>query len=105
MPALGARKTFLLGVGIGLVVPTGMALTGTLDVFFTPLWQKIVFFPGFVAGDMLYRRCGAALPMSQGWCEEYGTLLVGIAAVGLTYGLVAIGIRTLLQRFNRSTPA
>ena len=81
-----------------------MALTSTLNIIFTPLWQKIVFFPGFVIGEVLYRRCGSAFPDSQDWCEEYGTLLIGIAAVGLSYGLLAVGIRSLMLRSNRSAP-
>jgi len=102
MPSLSARNTFLLGFGLGVVVPSGMALTSTLHVLFTPLWQKIAFFPGFVVGEALYRRCESAFPNSQDWCEEYGTLLIGIAAVGLSYGLLALGIRALVRRSKRS---
>jgi hypothetical protein len=103
MRSSSVRRTFALGAGIGVALSAGLVLTGRLDVFFTPLWQKVVFFPGFVAGWTVYDSCGGVLrafPRAREWCQQYGWMLAGIAAVGLAYGLVAVGIRALMSRLT-----
>lgn len=104
MQSLGVWSTFLIGAGIGVVLSAGVIFSGSLLVFLPPLWQRILFFPGFVVGGALYGGCGSLFPHARRWCEQYGILWAGVAAVGAAYGLAAIGIRALIGRFRRSPP-
>jgi hypothetical protein len=84
------------------MLSAGVILSGSLLIFRTPLRQKVLFFPGFVVGGALYGGCGSLFPQARRWCEQYGILWAGVAAVGLAYGLAAIGNRSLIGRLRRS---
>lgn len=104
MPYLRMRRAFLVGAGIGVLLSAAVILTGTLRLMWTPLWQQILLFPGFVVGGALYDTCARVLPQARSWCEEDGVLLAGSAAVGAAYGLAAVGIHALAGRIRRASP-
>jgi hypothetical protein len=80
---------FLLGASIGFIASAVYLVSGGDTFLLVPTWANVVFFPGFLAGDLAYGVIG--LP---------GAAFIGILAIGLSYGLIAMFINQLL-RLNR----
>jgi hypothetical protein len=94
-----SRGWFAVGAAIGAVVPIAMIATDTLQVLFAPTWQVVAFYPGFFAGGSFYDCCQQWLRGT--WAEESGYLAVGVVAVALSYGLVAMLLHRLVVRTRR----
>ena len=76
------------GFAVGTLAPTLYLLLGGEYFLFIPRWAYIVFFPGFFAGNAVYKW-----RLSEEACK-----VAGVLAVGLAYALLA-----LLVRFAWST--
>jgi hypothetical protein len=96
MIKLTNRKAFVLGAIIGIVLISVTILTGSLNIFYTPLWQEILFFPGFLVGGLFYRYFSSLLP-AAGDIAGY----IGILAVAASYGFATIGLWCLFRLLNR----
>jgi len=81
-------RAFFLGGIIGIIFSAT-----TVEILFPPLWQKVLFFPGFVVGGLFYRWFPEALNLA---------IYLGILTVGVSYGLVALGIWLIFRNFNHS---
>jgi hypothetical protein len=84
--ALKAGKLWLaavIGMAIGMVAAGGYLLLGGEYLLFIPHWAKIIFYPGFVMGEMA---------ANLGWGVDGGKV-VGVITVGLTYAAIAVLIR------------
>lgn len=76
---------FLLGSLVGLVAPI-LYLVGGGDVFLNvPTWATILYFPGFLIGNLFYNSIGFS-----------GAVTTGIFTLVLCYGLLALGIGLLI---------
>jgi hypothetical protein len=79
--------TFLFGVCVGCTASLVYMICGGDTFIFVPTWALIVFYPGFIAGNLAYKYVGFE-----------GAYVVGILAVGISYGLIALVIRQLINR-------
>ncbi len=89
-------RAFIAGSTLGGSVCGLLLLLGVVKDFLPPKWQVIAFGPGYVSGYAFYDHCG-------GWfvgrsSTEAAAKLVGILAVGVWYGLIAMGISILVNR-------
>jgi hypothetical protein len=90
-----SQRAFATGAISGLVASIAMIATDTLNVIFTPLWQRVLFYPGFVVGGSLWDCCERWFDGT--WAEGYGVL-----AVALSYGLIALAGHRVWVRFRRT---
>ncbi|HEX7619409.1 MAG TPA: KxYKxGKxW signal peptide domain-containing protein [Verrucomicrobiae bacterium] len=75
-----------IGMGVGVAAAAGYLLSGGEHLLFIPQWAKIIFYPGFVAGEKA---------ANLGWGVDGGKV-VGVMTVGLCYAGVAVLIRLAL---------
>ncbi len=83
-------STFVLGAFIGCIAVVVYLACGGDTFLFVPGWAQVAFYPGFFVGYSTYRLVG-----------ESAAVYVGALAVGLSYGVVALGIRELVVRYKR----
>jgi hypothetical protein len=98
MKKITKRWIFALGMIIGVVLSVVTVVAGSVSVFSTPLWQKVLLFPGFLAGLLFYKYCNSWLPGA-----EDAALFIGILSVGVSYGFVAMGLWRWVRWVNRSS--
>ena len=83
---------FLFGASIGLIGSLLYLVLGG-DVFIlVPLWAAVIFLPGFYVGDLLYNHVGFTT-----------AVIAGIVAVMLTYGILALIIRLVINPRRKIT--
>ena len=70
-----------IGFGIGILVGSTYLLAGGEYVFNVPRWASLLFFTGFTVGNKAYYELGM---------PELAAKMIGVAAVGLTYALIAV---------------
>lgn len=98
--AISNWRLFTVGSVIGLAASALAVVTDSIDMFSISTWQKVFFFPGLLAGTAFYDCCRSWLPAS--W-EYNAAEAVGVLAVVLSYGVVAIGLGAVVTRFlNRA---
>jgi len=68
----------VVGFAVGLVLPVGYLVLGGSTAFFVPLWAEILFFPGFVTGNLVAERVNDS--------RVYET--VGCLTVAITYAII-----------------
>ena len=98
MTKMTNRRVFALGAVIGIVLSGSMVFTGSVEIFFPPLWQQVLFYPGFLVGGLFYRFCSNWFPGA-----ENAALYIGMLAVSVSYGFAAMGLWHLFRWFNRSS--
>jgi hypothetical protein len=89
-------RVFMFGSIVGWAFVAVMVLTEWVNILEPPLWQRVLLYPGFVAGETLFEYCGSGLP--GWWGGEWPPILVGILVVGLSYGVIALGSWRLVAR-------
>lgn len=97
MKSMTLRRAFITGAIGGMSASVILITSGFLEVFFTPRWQELLFYPGLVAGWAFYNCC-------RGWFAasidaENVAMILGVLTVGLYYGLVAMALFALIGRF------
>jgi hypothetical protein len=71
------------GFGLGVLGGAAYLLFDGEYLFQVPRWAQVVFYPGFATGFQAYH-----------WgLREAAAKIVGVAAVGLTYALIAAIVR------------
>jgi len=93
----GVLRWALTGFGLGVVAATAYLLLGGHYFIFIPRWATIVFYPGFLVGNAVYK---------WGLSQE-ASKVVGVLTVGLAYAALAALARFAwfsLKR-RRSSPA
>lgn len=78
-----ARKicfTTLIGFVAGVLGGAAYLLLAGEYLFNIPLWSRVVFYPGFFAGEQAY---------SSWHLRAEASKVVGVLAVGLAYALIA----------------
>ena len=88
----------VIGFAVGTVLSTLYLRWGSWDVFYMPdpSWARIVFFPGLVAGHLLYDAGCPSIPVCLGF---------GIGAMGVVTSLVGLGIAVIINRRRRGRHA
>jgi hypothetical protein len=80
-----------LGFAIGSLAGSAYLLLGGEYLFTVPRWAEITFYPGFLAGFKAYD-----LVHSQSLAQ-----VIGVTAVGASYGLIGIVCQKLWFRLRR----
>jgi len=82
------------GFAVGTLLSAASLRWGSWDVFYVPdpLWARIVFFPGLVAGHLLYDAGCESIPVCLG---------VGIVSMGVVTSLVGLGVAMIINRAAR----
>ena len=78
-----ARKIWLaalLGFGAGVLGGAAYLLLDGEYLFNIPLWSRVLFYPGFFAGEQAYSSWHLSAEASK---------VIGVLAVGLAYALIA----------------
>lgn len=91
--AITTRKAFGLGAVVGVGTALVVVFADAVKIFNTPLWQQVLLFPGFAAGAIFYRLTSA----------DDAAVWVGVVAMGMGYGLVAVVLRYLVVRLRHDT--
>ena len=82
-----------LGFAIGLVSSVIYILIGgNTWLLFTPIWARILFYPGFITGSIVYNRTSG----------EFVSEAVGCLTVSFTYALIFGFIFLIYSRFSRN---
>ncbi len=87
-------RAFALGSSVGAVLSIAIFTSGMLNIWITPLWQEVLFLPGFVSGFAFYDCCDSWF---SGYMGDYPVLVVGIITVSITYGIVAVGLLAVVR--------
>jgi len=85
------RLAAVIGLAIGVAAAGGYLLLGGEYLLFVPQWAKIIFYPGFVAGEKA---------ANMGWGVDGGKV-VGVATVGLSYAAIAVLIHLIWNFVKR----
>ena len=97
MTRFSIPRAFVVGFCLGVGTSTVMVLSQSVQVWWTPLWQEILLFPGIHLGSAFYDCCRTWFPAS--W-DLWPALFVGIVSVGLWYGIVCCGLFLLLRQLS-----
>jgi len=90
-------RLFTIGSMIGWAASALVVATDSVDMFSIPAWQPVLFYPGVLAGTTFYSCCRNWF--SAAW--EYNAAVgVGVLVVGLSYGVVALGVGAVVTRFS-----
>ena len=76
-------------VGVLLTAAAGVYVNVNDILFGHPPWAIVIFFPGIVAGNVVYESCGASVDFAVG---------TGCVAVGVVYALATLLIAALLGK-------
>jgi hypothetical protein len=86
----------VVGFAVGTLLSTVYLFFGSWGVFYTPepLWARIVFFPGLLAGHLLYYEAGLeSIPVC---------IVVGIGSMGVVTSIMALAIAIIVNRRKRA---
>ena len=83
-----------IGFAVGMLLSTAYLQWGSWEVFYRPhpMWARIVFFPGLLAGHLLYDAGWESIPVCLG---------VGIVSMGVVASLVGLGIAVIMNKRQR----
>jgi hypothetical protein len=85
-------RWFLRGFLVGVLTPSFYLALGGEYIWGVPTWVLILFYPGFKTGHFVYEYIDW-----MGMSREVACA-VGCIAVGITYGLLALGTAYLIKR-------
>ena len=84
-------RAALAGFAVGVFSAAAYLLLGGEYLLEVPRWARIVFYPGFVAGDQAYQ-----------WVQqETIAKVVGVLTVGLTYALIGAVLGCVRPGYRR----
>ena len=102
MTVMTGRRAFLCGAIAGAGTAWVLLVSGVGQTLWPPLWQRIAFFPGLASGWTFYDCCHHWFSYST---AETVSEAVGVLAVGVTYGLVALGGYMIWSRIRNHRSA
>ena len=82
---------------VGILLSTAYLLFGSW-VLYTPepMWAQVLFFPGVLAGHLLYEAGCNSIPVCQ---------VVGIGSMGVVTSIIGLGIAMIINKRQTGHPA